>query len=125
MSRKDDTLPHELILSIQRILDIHAGPDADPLDDLSDDFNPVGILNGIFPNGVSAVDELSQRTDASIEESLGQLETVQTRLAQNERDLQQEIKALQEELRKEQDPSRMQLIQEMISVSCVLDAASM
>ena len=50
------------------------------------------------------------------EESLGQLEAVQTRLAQNERDLQQEIVSLQQELRREQDPSRMQLIQEMISV---------
>ena len=51
------------------------------------------------------------------ESALGQLETVQARLAQNERDLQAEIDALREELRKDQDPSRMQLIQEMISVS--------
>lgn len=51
--RRDDTLPHELILSIQRILNIQNGPDADPLDDLSADFNPVGILNGIFPDGKS------------------------------------------------------------------------
>ena len=49
--RRDDALPHELILSIQRVLDIRAGPDADPLDDLSDGFNPVGILNGVFPDG--------------------------------------------------------------------------
>ncbi|KAI0084909.1 Vps53-like protein [Irpex rosettiformis] len=96
-ARRDDALPHELILSIQRILDIQH--DSDPLDDLSDDFNPVNTLNGIFPN----------------EESLGQLETVQAHLAQNELQLQQEIKSLQDELRKEQDPSRMQSIQEMIS----------
>ena len=48
---KDETLPHELILSIQRVLNIQSGPEADPLDDLSDEFNPVGILNGIFPEG--------------------------------------------------------------------------
>ncbi|KAI0688173.1 Vps53-like protein [Cytidiella melzeri] len=98
-ARMDDALPHELILSIQRVLDIQADPSSDPLDDLSDDFNPVRILNGIFPN----------------EESLGQLEAVQTRLSQNERDLHEEVMSLQAELRKEQDPRRMHLIQEMIS----------
>ena len=41
---------------------------------------------------------------------------MQTRLAQQERDLQAEIDVLREELRRDQDPSRMQLIQEMISV---------
>ncbi|KAI0339913.1 hypothetical protein BDW22DRAFT_1414917 [Trametopsis cervina] len=97
--RRDDALPHELILSIQRVLNIQNGQDSDPLDDLSDEFNPVGILNGVFPN----------------EESLGQLESVQTRLAQSERELMREIVSLQEQLRKEQDPNRMQLIQEMIS----------
>lgn len=51
-----------------------------------------------------------------IEESLGQLENVQTRLAQNERDLQDEIAELQGELKREQNPNRMQSIQEMISV---------
>lgn len=50
------------------------------------------------------------------EESLAQLEAVQARLAQNERDLQSEIASLHEEHRREQDPNRMQLIQEMISV---------
>jgi vacuolar protein sorting-associated protein 53 len=49
--QKDDALPHELVLSIQRVLDFQTGPDSDPLDDLTDDFNPVGILNGIFPDG--------------------------------------------------------------------------
>lgn len=50
------------------------------------------------------------------EAALGQLEAMQTRLAQQERDLQAEIDVLREELRRDQDPSRMQLIQEMISV---------
>ena len=58
----------------------------------------------------------AMRMNRSTEDSLGQLEAVQARLAQNERNLQQEITSLQDELRKEQDPSRMQLIQEMISV---------
>jgi hypothetical protein len=53
------------------------------------------------------------------EASLSQLETVQARLSQNERDLQCEIDALREELRRDQDPNRMQMIQEMISV-CLL-----
>lgn len=41
---------------------------------------------------------------------------VQAQLAQDEQDLQNEIAQLQEELRLQQDPGRMQLIQEMISV---------
>ena len=47
---------------------------------------------------------------------MGQLEAVQNRLAQNERDLLREIALLREELSKEQDSTRMQIIQEMISV---------
>lgn len=46
------TLPPELILSIQRVLELYPGADSDPLDDLSDDFNPVGIINEFFPDGV-------------------------------------------------------------------------
>ena len=56
------------------------------------------------------------------EAALGQLEAVQARLAQSEQKLQTEIDALREELRKDQDPSRMQLIQEMISVSVHTEA---
>lgn len=41
---------------------------------------------------------------------------MQARLAQQEDDLQREITELQLELRNGQDPGRMQLIQEMISV---------
>lgn len=50
------------------------------------------------------------------ESSLERLDAVQTRMIETERQLQAEIDALKEELRREQDPSRMQLIQEMISV---------
>jgi len=58
-----------------------------------------------------------------LEESLGQLDVVQVQLAKDEQDLQNEITQLQEELRLQQDPGRMQLIQEMISVR--LDAWSL
>ena len=52
----------------------------------------------------------------TVEAALGQLEAVQARLAQNELELQEQIEELQRELRRDQDPNRMQLIQEMISV---------
>ncbi|TCD68264.1 Vacuolar protein sorting-associated protein 53 [Steccherinum ochraceum] len=95
----EDTLPHELILSIQRVLDLHPNPDADPLDVITNDFNPVKVLNSYFPD----------------EAALGQLDAIQARLIQNELELRQQIEELQQELRRDQDPNRMQLIQEMIS----------
>jgi hypothetical protein len=42
---------------------------------------------------------------------------VQERLRQNELDLRKEIASLQEELQTEQNPQKMQAIQEMIGVS--------
>lgn len=51
MSWREDTLPHEVILAIQRALELHPSPGVDPLDDLSDDFSPVGIINDLFPDG--------------------------------------------------------------------------
>ena len=51
-----------------------------------------------------------------VEAALGRLDDVQIRLNGKEQDILNEIKELEIELRKEQDPSRMQLIQEMISV---------
>jgi len=50
------------------------------------------------------------------EESLGQIEVVQAHLSQNEIKLRNEIEALRAELKRDQDPNRMQLIQETISV---------
>lgn len=50
---------------------------------------------------------------------MGQIEVIQTRLAQNELELQREVDSLQQELKRDQDPGRMQLIQEMISVSAL------
>ncbi|KAH9944691.1 Vps53-like protein [Amylocystis lapponica] len=96
---REEELPPELILSIERVLELHPGQEADPLDKLTNNFNPAEVLNGYFPD----------------EASLGQLEAVQARLADNERELQREIDSLKAELRRDQDPSRMQLIQEMIS----------
>ena len=51
-----------------------------------------------------------------LETSLGELEAVQQRLADNERQMKVQIDELTEELKTNQDPNRMQLIQEMISV---------
>ena len=48
---REDELPPELILSIERILELHTTSDADPLDTLTNDFNPVGVLNNYFPDG--------------------------------------------------------------------------
>ncbi|OAX41129.1 hypothetical protein K503DRAFT_713205 [Rhizopogon vinicolor AM-OR11-026] len=96
---KDAELPQELIFAIQRILELNSENQSDPLDVLSNDFNPIDMLNQLFPD----------------EASLSQLETIQARLSQNERDLQCEIDTLREELRRDQDPNRMQMIQEMIS----------
>ncbi|KAH7888924.1 Vps53-like protein [Phlebopus sp. FC_14] len=94
----DAELPQELVLAIQRVLELNPEQNDDPLEDLSNNFNPIDVLNRLFPD----------------EASLSQLESVQAKLAQDERDLQNEISALQEELRRDQDPNRMQLIQEMI-----------
>lgn len=47
----EETLPHELILSIQRVLNLQPRTDTDPLDVLSNNFNPGGVLNGYFPDG--------------------------------------------------------------------------
>ena len=50
------------------------------------------------------------------EASLGELEAVQQRLSESERQMNAQIDELTEELKTNQDPDRMQLIQEMISV---------
>ena len=44
-------LPHDIVLSIQRVLNVDSNTHDDPLDDLSSDFTPVDILNGFFPDG--------------------------------------------------------------------------
>ncbi|KAI9507909.1 Vps53-like protein [Russula earlei] len=97
--QESEELPHDLVLSIKRILDLKALPETDPLDTVGDGFNVIDVINLYFPD----------------EESLGQLDAVQAQLVQDEQDLRDEISRLRAELRLQQDPSRMQLIQGMIS----------
>ncbi|KAI0030938.1 Vps53-like protein [Vararia minispora EC-137] len=93
-----DRLPTELVVSIQHVMQLRPDAQSDPLDALIS-FDPVDVLNQFFPN----------------EGSLGNLDAVQVKLAQDERSLANEIEELQEELRLQQDPGKMQVIQEMIS----------
>ena len=51
-SMSNDELPHEVILAIQRVLEIQPTDEIDRLDGLSERFNAVEILNDFFPNGV-------------------------------------------------------------------------
>ena len=51
MSDGEVGLPHEVILSIERILNIENAPYADSLDTLSSLFTPVRTLNELFPDG--------------------------------------------------------------------------
>lgn len=51
---REDELPPELILSIERILDLHAQADTDPLERLTNEFNSISVLNDYFPNGACA-----------------------------------------------------------------------
>ncbi|KAF8187487.1 Vps53-like protein [Pholiota molesta] len=94
-----DELPHDVILSIQRVLDIQQTEEIDRLDGLSERFNAVEILNDFFPD----------------EASLAHLEDVSARLAETHEELQKEVDILQAELKRSQDPERMSTIQEMIS----------
>lgn len=91
-----DELPQELAASIQRILGIE---DEDEIEKLHG-FDPINCLNALFPN----------------EESLVEIDAVQRRLNEDQLTLQAEISELQEDLQHEQEPNRMQAIQEMIAV---------
>lgn len=54
MSRQDapgQELPLEVILSLQRILDLQHGNDADTLDGVFGQFDAVSNLNKLFPTG--------------------------------------------------------------------------
>ncbi|KAG2016360.1 hypothetical protein CC2G_009531 [Coprinopsis cinerea AmutBmut pab1-1] len=91
-------LPQEVVLAIQRILDARPTTD-DPFDGLVEEFSTVSILNEFFPD----------------EASLGKLDEVNAQLAETQKQIQAEIDTLQAELRTNQDPERMSVIQEMIS----------
>lgn len=120
--QQSEELPRDLVLSIQRILDLNASPETDTLDTVGDGFSATDVINGYFPDGASKcctqglANIYQTHHFGFVEESLGQLDLVQAQLAKDEQDLQNEIAQLQEELRLQQDPGRMQLIQEMISV---------
>ncbi|KAF9523511.1 Vps53-like protein [Crepidotus variabilis] len=92
-------LNHDVVLSIQRILEIQTTEEVDRLDGLAEEFNAVEILNDFFPD----------------EESLAHLDAVTARLAETHDELQKEVDSLQAELKVSQDPERMLVIQEMIS----------
>ena len=53
MPMPNDDLPHEVILSIQRVLELEPSEEVDRLDGLSEKFNTVEILNEFFPDGSS------------------------------------------------------------------------
>ncbi|TFK21105.1 hypothetical protein FA15DRAFT_672889 [Coprinopsis marcescibilis] len=89
----------EVVLAIQRILEIQPTDGLDPFDGLSEHFNAVNILNEFFPD----------------ESSLGKLEEVNAQLMETQAKLKEEVADLQAELRRNQDPERMTIIQEMIS----------
>jgi hypothetical protein len=56
-----------------------------------------------------------------VEASLAHLEVVSSRLAETQHELQKEVDALQSELKISQDPERMSVIQEMISVGLLIN----
>ncbi|TFK44162.1 Vps53-like protein [Crucibulum laeve] len=94
-----EELPHEVILSIQRILELEPMEEIDSLDALTSTFSPVDLLNNYFPD----------------EASLAHIGEVNAKLNDTQLALQQEIDTLQTELKLSQDPDRMTHIQEMIS----------
>lgn len=55
---------------------------------------------------------------------MGHIDAIQAQLAKDELEIRCEIDSLQDELKRDQDPNRMQLIQEMISVSPIISYKS-
>ncbi|KAG8744498.1 Vacuolar protein sorting-associated protein 53 [Ceratobasidium sp. 414] len=94
-SRGGMSEPTPLILRIQNILDL---PPTNSPDALAG-FDPVASLNELFPD----------------EASLARVAAVQAQLDENIREIQAEIDGLRTELRRDQEPARMQLIQELIA----------
>ncbi|KAG8919927.1 Vacuolar protein sorting-associated protein 53, partial [Tulasnella sp. 408] len=98
-------LPQDVVAGLQRILLLDPSP-ADPLDTLTA-FSPVDSLNALFPNGKALL--------RIWKESLARLDTVRAQLATQQKEIQDEIDALRLELRRDQDPNRLQTIQELIA----------
>ncbi|KAG8779816.1 Vacuolar protein sorting-associated protein 53, partial [Ceratobasidium sp. 428] len=102
--------PTPLILRIQNILGGLLWPIQVPTDKVADlpptnsadalaGFDPVASLNELFPD----------------EASLARVDAVQSQLNESIREIQEEINGLRLELRRDQEPARMQLIQELIA----------
>jgi len=53
---QSEELPHDLALSITRILDLKSLPETDPLDAVGDEFNVIDVVNGYFPDGAFALE---------------------------------------------------------------------
>jgi hypothetical protein len=49
--QQNEDLPHDLVLSIRRILDLKPSPEDDPLDTVGDGFNVIDVINAYFPDG--------------------------------------------------------------------------
>ncbi|KAJ3866702.1 Vps53-like protein [Lentinula novae-zelandiae] len=90
---QNDDLPTEVLIAVQRVFENHSSPAAGASS------NAIDALNSLFPN----------------ESSLAYTEAVQARLLERQREIQKEIDLLREQLKRNQDSDRMQLIQEMIS----------
>jgi len=70
MSRPDvsgQALPLEVILPLQRILDLQHGNDVGAFDGVTGQFDTVGFLNQLFPTGQS-ISGAGTRVDVLIEE---------------------------------------------------------
>jgi hypothetical protein len=110
-------LPPDVVIAIQRILEVQGSPDS--IDSLTQ-FSPIPTLNRLFPDGAFHRCSLCEVTSLAlpyfIEASLGGIASTQARLKDDQAALQQEIDTLQDELRRDQDPARMQIIQELIAV---------
>jgi vacuolar protein sorting-associated protein 53 len=57
-----EELPHELLLSIGRILDIKESPETDPLDTIGGQFNVIEIINHYFPDGAYAFEAMRAKS---------------------------------------------------------------
>ncbi|KAJ3855242.1 Vps53-like protein [Lentinula lateritia] len=90
---QNDDLPTEVLIAVQRVFEQHSSPAA------GISSNAIDALNSLFPD----------------ESSLAYTEAVQTQLLERQREIQNEIDLLREQLKRNQDSDRMQLIQEMIS----------
>ena len=49
--QQSEELSRDLVLSIQRILDLNASSETDSLDAIGDGFCAIDVINGYFPNG--------------------------------------------------------------------------